>query len=92
LARSSYKGIYFCRRSVTFLSLRCLLERRPRLGRFHGATVIPNVLEGLIVRIEGVSNLRTLVTTRLNVMHRVGELTFTRKPFNYPYNKKKRVK
>lgn len=92
MARPSYKGPYFSPRVVKLLRGRALIESWRRLVRLERAATLPNALGGLAPTITGGARPLTLLTNRLASMRKVGEFSFTRKPFVYPYKKRKRIK
>jgi methionine aminopeptidase len=56
------------------------------------ASTVPNDLALIAPAIEGGTSRRFIVLRALAASHKVGEFSMTRKPFVFPYKKRKRLK
>lgn len=92
MARSSYKGYYYCRRTIkqTYLKINKITKKLSFY--LKRSTNIPNILLPSIIRVEsGLFNKKKILTSFMLCL-KGGQFSFTRKPYFYPFKKKNKKK
>jgi len=92
LARSSYKGYFFDRRVTHLITERTFTGKQPRNASLPRRATIPNSLSYTLVETTGAQKSRSYFVWPIFTTRPVGSLSFTRKPFTYPYKKRRRIK
>lgn len=90
MARSRWKLNYFSNsiwRKITRIYK--VNKFRKKKICYDRSSVIPRIFCNLSMRIHKGKRFRPLVINRYMVGYKIGEFSFTRKPFHYPVRKKK---
>ena len=92
MARSKWKLIYFSNsfwRKIKFLKTKKRVKRRIFYDR---ASSIPRSFLLHVLRIHKGKKYRRLIVTLFNIKKKLGEFSYTRKPFHFPPKKTKKKK
>jgi ribosomal protein S19 len=92
LARSSYKGYWYCRRTVKQVFLNIIQRIKKPSFYLKRNTNIPNYLLPFTIRVEsGLFNKKKILSNFMLGL-KGGQFSFTRKPYFYPFKKIKNKK
>lgn len=87
MARSSYKGYWYCRSTVKQV-YKNYTNRFKRLSFYlKRSTNIPNCLHKFIIRVESGLYNKKKILSKLMLTMKGGQFSFTRKPYFYPFKK-----
>lgn len=92
MARSFWKFKFFSNsvwRKIFFLKKNLVFKRFNYKIIFERGSNIPLIFKNSIFKIHKGLGFRNLLITKLNVGAKFGEFGFTRKPFYFPFRKKK---
>jgi ribosomal protein S19 len=89
LSRSSWKGTFVCRQTRKNLIKIILLKKKYYTFFFYRNTTLISYFKRYSLKVHTGKKLKKNYITKLHSLRKVGEFSFTRKPFFYPLKKKK---
>jgi len=93
LARSSFKGYWYCRNTVNIIykQFSSSLKKKKVFFAKRNSSV-PNFFNNLVIRIQSGLFRKKKYIRPLMASFKLGQYSFTRKPYFYPFKKRNKKK
>jgi hypothetical protein len=92
MSRSSYKGLFFCNKTIAVAYKNCLERRATQKYKVSRSTNIPNTFVNFIGVIPAGRGLIRFPMRPTTAARKAGIFAFNRKPFVFPVKKRRKVK